>query len=143
MGASINLLILLLFSLAIAGCQTTEPEEEQVVYEYDGRNLYLGYCASCHGRTGAGDGPVAGSMSFKMEDLRTLETREGVFPADRLREVIDGRTLRSVHGTSDMPVWGWQFYLAEDSEEQVAARIDALVEYLRSIQLTDGGTIGP
>ena len=134
MRIPIKALIPLLATFAIAGCQTTEPEEPQPGYEYDGRNLYLGYCASCHGPTGAGDGPVASGMAFKMEDLRTLEARNGTFPADELREVIDGRTLRSVHGTNDMPVWGWQFLLAEESEELVAARIDALVEYLRSIQ---------
>jgi mono/diheme cytochrome c family protein len=137
MRIPIRVLILLVAALAVAGCQTAEPEEAQPGYTYDGKNLYLGYCASCHGPTGAGDGPVAAGMAFKMEDLRTLEVRSGAFPADELREVIDGRTLRSVHGTKDMPVWGWQFLLAEDSEELVAARIDALVEYLRSIQNGD------
>ena len=138
MRIPIRALTVLLASLAIAGCQTAEPELEEPSYEYDGKNLYLGYCASCHGPTGAGDGPVAAGMAFKMEDLRTLEARNnGAFPADRLKEVIDGRTLRSVHGTNDMPVWGWQFLLAEESEEFVAARIDALVEYLRSIQDSD------
>jgi mono/diheme cytochrome c family protein len=135
--------MLLLATLAIAGCQMAEPEEAQPGYEYDGRNLYLGYCASCHGPTGAGDGPVAAGMAFKMEDLRTLEARNGAFPADRVREVIDGRALRSVHGTYDMPVWGWQFLLAEESEELVAARIDALVEYLRSIQQDGADTATP
>ena len=108
----------------------------KVGVEYDGRNLYVGYCSSCHGPSGAGDGPVAAGMAFKLEDLRTLEVRRGEFPADWLREVIDGRTLRAVHGTNDMPVWGWQFLLEEESEEQVAARIDALVEYLRSVQIS-------
>lgn len=143
MRIPIRALILLLPILAIAGCQTAEPGEEQTAYQYDGRNLYLGYCASCHGLTGAGDGPVAGGMAFKMEDLRTLQARHGAFPADQLREVIDGRTLRSVHGTNDMPVWGWQFLLAEDSEEHVAARIDALVEYLRSVQQVDPDSATP
>ncbi|HEY5678560.1 MAG TPA: cytochrome c [Pseudomonadales bacterium] len=143
MGIPIRVLIVLLSALAIAGCQTAAPEGERSGYEYDGRNLYLGYCASCHGLSGAGDGPVAAGMAFKMEDLRTLEARNGTFPADRLREVIDGRTLRSVHGTNDMPVWGWQFLLAEDSEEHVAARIDALVEYLRSIQHGDSDPAAP
>jgi mono/diheme cytochrome c family protein len=137
MRISVRALIPLVLLLAIAGCQTAEPEEDQTGVEYDGRNLYLGYCASCHGPNGAGDGPVAAGMAFKMEDLRTLEVRNGDFPADRLREIIDGRTLRAVHGTNDMPVWGWQFLLEEESEAQVAARIDALVEYLRSIQVRD------
>ena len=125
----------LLLIVAIAGCQTAEPDEAAVAYDYDGRNLYLGYCSSCHGTSGAGDGPVAAGMAFEMKDLRTLEARMGDFPDDWLREVIDGRTLRAVHGTNEMPVWGWQFLLEEESEGQVSARIDALIEYLRSIQL--------
>ena len=119
-------------ALGLLGCQIGEPEPEAA---YDGRNLYLGYCASCHGPTGAGDGPIAPALKYGMQDLRTLEQRKGVFPHDWLREIIDGRTLRAVHGTREMPVWGWQFYLAEGSEEPVAARIDALVEHLRSIQI--------
>lgn len=115
-----------------AGCESLRP-----VPEYDGRNLYLGYCASCHGPAGAGDGPVAPSMAFSVPDLRTLEQRQGRFPRRWLEEVIDGRTLRAVHGTQDMPVWGWEFSRVESSERLVAARVDALVDYLKSIQITD------
>lgn len=121
--------------LAAAGCQTT-PEPP----EYIGRNLYLGYCASCHGTEGKGDGPVAPAMAFQMQDLRTLEARKGGFPRDWLEDVIDGRTLRAAHGTSDMPVWGWKFMLEEDSEANVQARIDALVDYLETIQISDAGS---
>ena len=35
----------LLLIVAIAGCQTAEPDEAAVAYDYDGRNLYLGYWA--------------------------------------------------------------------------------------------------
>lgn len=120
--------------LALAGCQKAEVRPD---YQYDGRNLYLGYCASCHGVDGAGDGPVAAAFSNDLPDLRMIEARDGVFPAEWLKEVIDGRTLRSAHGTKEMPVWGWQFRLANDSEAEVAARIDALVTYLRSVQATN------
>lgn len=115
--------------LIVAACQTREP-----VPEYDGRNLFLGYCASCHGAEGAGDGPVAAAMKRPMADLRTLHARHGAFPRDWLLTVIDGRTLHAAHGTPDMPVWGWQFHLAVDSEADVAARIDALVDYIERIQ---------
>lgn len=116
--------------LSVAGCQVSEP-----VPEYDGRNLFLGYCASCHGVEGRGDGPVAPVMSVIMADLRTLEARKGVFPRDWLKELIDGRTLRAAHGTLDMPVWGWQFRLVEESPAHADARIDALVDYLAEIQI--------
>lgn len=112
-----------------AGCQSREP-----VPEYDGRNLYLGYCASCHGPAGAGDGPVAPSLAADMEDLRTLAQRRDGFPREWLEDVIDGRTLRAVHGTQNMPVWGYEFSKVEPSDAHVQARIDALVSYLERIQ---------
>ena len=117
---------------AVAGCQQTEP-----VPPYNGQNLFLGYCASCHGPVGAGDGPIAPSLAVTMQDLRTLTQRKGVFPRDWLEEVIDGRTLRAAHGTMDMPVWGYQFRAVEPSDAYVSARIDALIEHIESLQRSD------
>jgi len=113
--------------LSVAACQTSEPTPD-----YDGRNLYLGYCASCHGTDGAGNGPV--STFIKPPDLRTLSERHGGFPESWLFDVIDGRPLRAAHGTADMPVWGWQFRLVEESATHADARIQALVGYLEQIQ---------
>lgn len=123
-------MVALVASLGIVtACQTDRPASP-----YDGRNLYLGYCAACHGPDGAGDGPVAPALAHPMEDLRTLTIRNGAFPRDWLVEMIDGRTLRAAHGSREMPVWGWRFYLEEDSRDNVSARIEALVDYLRDIQ---------
>lgn len=116
---------------ALAGCQQTEP-----IPEYDGQNLFLGYCASCHGPVGAGDGPVAPSLAAPLQDLRTLTRREGEFPRDWLLEVIDGRTLRAAHGSQDMPVWGYQFRAVEPTDAHVGARIDALIAHIESLQRT-------
>jgi mono/diheme cytochrome c family protein len=38
-----------------------------------GRDLYGKYCVSCHGETGAGDGPAARSLKFPPRDFRTAE----------------------------------------------------------------------
>jgi hypothetical protein len=95
----------------------------------------VGEGASGHGPAGAGNGPVAPSMAMTMNDLRTLAERHDGFPRDWLMEVIDGRTLRAVHGTQDMPVWGWQFRQVEPSEAYVEARIEALVGHLEAMQL--------
>lgn len=117
---------------AVSGCQLTEP-----VPTYDGQNLYLGYCASCHGPIGRGDGPVAPSMLVQMDDLRTLSERHGEFPREWLREVIDGRHLRAAHGTVDMPVWGYEFRQVEPSDAYVEARIDALIDHIETLQIHD------
>jgi len=43
-----------------------------------------------------------------------------------------------VHGTIEMPVWGWEFYGYEGEDagrrRRVAELIDRMVEYLQSIQ---------
>jgi mono/diheme cytochrome c family protein len=72
-----------------------------------GEKEYLKSCASCHGRTGKGDGPVADSLKRRPTDLTKLsENNKGVFPFARTYEVIDGRFNVMVHGPRDMPIWG-------------------------------------
>ena len=107
--------------------------------EYSGRDLYMRFCASCHGVTGAGDGPVGQGLAVMVPDLTRLSRREeGRFNQTRLREVIDGRAVVIAHGTRTMPVWGYEFWVEEgaDMEAEAAARtiIDKLIAYLRSIQ---------
>jgi hypothetical protein len=112
-----------------------------------GRNEFLRSCASCHGVSGKGDGPVAKSLSPPPSDLTRLsETNNGVFPVSRVHEVIDGRIERLVHGTRDMPVWGERymremispeyrdFVSKEWAEATVRRRILALVEYISTLQ---------
>ena len=59
----------------------------------------------------------------------------GVFPAEQLRTVIDGRSVTS-HGDREMPVWGDAFKRTRSglSEEAARARIDSIVKYLEAIQ---------
>jgi mono/diheme cytochrome c family protein len=116
----------------LAACQTTEP------LAYDGQNLYLGYCAACHGASGAGDGPAASQLNVAVPDLRILTGADGVFPRDRIAEVVDGRSLRAAHGSWDMPVWGYSFRRDEgdtaEGRRNVQARIDALVDHIEGLQ---------
>jgi len=138
-STNLSLLLALAFAAILAGCQV-----KPTVPDYDGAMLYQGYCASCHGPIGKGDGPVAPSMMVKMQDLRTIQARNnGVFPHDMIKDMIDGSGMRATHGSHDMPVWGWTFYSAEykmgeeEPDKFAAARISGLVKYLESIQITD------
>lgn len=102
----------------------------------DGRNLYYTHCASCHGASGIGDGPVAASMRRTPPDITGLALANGgTFPAERMRRIVDGREV-GAHGNREMPVWGDAFKSAPGgrSEEAVRARIAAVIEYLGSIQ---------
>jgi mono/diheme cytochrome c family protein len=102
-----------------------------------GSTIYMQYCATCHGTSGKGDGVVAPHLRRRPTDLTKITSQnKGVFPADRLARVIDGREAARTHGSSDMPVWGDAFKKTSDGgdEEIVKLRIRELVRYIESIQ---------
>ncbi len=68
-----------------------------------GRDLYRKYCVSCHGETGAGDGPAARSLKFPPRDFRLAEFSfsPGKLPAQQ--ELID--RIRSGVPERGMPAW--------------------------------------
>ena len=112
----------------------------------DGKMDFETYCAPCHGLSGTGDGPVASELTKKPADLTALKKNAGgVFPHDRIKKIVDGRSMPRSHGTPEMPVWGRWFsfqataggLLQEDRkgiEKQVDTRLENLMAYLESIQ---------
>jgi hypothetical protein len=71
-------------------------------------------------------------------DLTSFALRNGgVFPAERVRQVIAGTGV-AAHGDRDMPVWGEVFKRTERGNSDAAARIDAIVKFLATIQLRRG-----
>jgi len=90
-----------------------------------GETIYVRYCASCHGRSMKGDGPVAPGLLKKPIDLTVLASKNGgTFPYDKVAAMIDGRRTNRMHGTPDMPVWGEIFAItagtdAPDAESAV------------------------
>lgn len=133
-------------TLLLAGLLTSlanaQPREAEGDPEHRGAQTYRYYCQSCHGAEGRGDGPVADSLKHPPPDLTLLSERAGgTFPALRTRRKIDGRDAVIAHGPSDMPVWGLTFELRGDaSPGAVHARIDDLVDLLRTWQTVDGGS---
>ncbi len=111
-----------------------------------GRTEFDHQCASCHGTTAKGDGPLRPFLVKPPSDLTTLAQRHGgKLPEQQLREMIDGRAMNEPgpHGGREMPVWGQRF--REDAqqtrlgrwkpERKVRERLDALVTYLQSMQV--------
>ena len=101
-----------------------------------GSQLFRTYCASCHGTTGGGNGPVAEQLRRTPPDLTKFTTRNGgVFPRERVYQIVDGRDVPS-HGDREMPVWGDAFRRERSgsSADAVKAMIDAIVRYLEGIQ---------
>jgi mono/diheme cytochrome c family protein len=113
--------------------------EAVTLADYSGEEIFLKYCATCHGESGRGDGPVARGLVTAVPDLTAISRRYGDFPAMLIADTIDGRGARiDAHGTRTMPVWGYEFWV-EEGGDVVAQRemkqvIAKLVDYLRSIQ---------
>src|SRR5262249_21208500 len=100
---------------------------------YSGKMDYESNCGACHGQNGKGDGPVSAELRTKPPDLTLIVRRnDGVFPADVLYRIIDGRRTIRAHGSYEMPVWGFLF-LGTDSEGVARNRILAIIDYLKSI----------
>lgn len=122
-----------------ARAQTTgRPTPPLVIASMAGPDVYGFYCASCHGRTGRGDGPTAPALKTPTPDLTTLARRNGgSFPTARVQALIThGEALPSpAHGSSDMPVWGSIFRALDPDQARTRARIDAVVAHLASIQV--------
>ena len=110
--------------------------------DLSGEEMFMRYCAACHGTDARGTGPVARTMSKRVPDLTQLAaTPGGEFPAQAIRDAIDGRSMAISHGTRQMPVWGYEFWV-EEGADVVAERsareiINRIVEYLESIQAPD------
>jgi mono/diheme cytochrome c family protein len=108
------------------------------VRSVSGEQTFVTHCASCHGASGVGDGPVAASLQVPVPDLRGLCTRAGgVFPEDHAASNVDGRALPAAHGTRAMPVWGPVFATTHElvrGAPGAEERIDALIAYLRELQ---------
>lgn len=126
-----------LFIATPATAQTTALDHGKAEYESN--------CAGCHGVSGRGDGHFAQFLNRAPSDLTLLSRRNGgVFPMQRVSEVIDGRTAVAGHGAAgEMPIWG-STYAAKAktdpvgrimfSESFVRNRIAVLADYLYRIQ---------
>jgi mono/diheme cytochrome c family protein len=112
-----------------------------------GRADFRDNCASCHGLTGKGDGPMRSALVKPPADLTTIARRTGgQFPQELIWELIDGRWSGDggPHGSREMPVWGQEFKkraMGQPGDSSVTAewsarnRIISLLKYLEDIQV--------
>ncbi len=88
----------------------------------EGRKLYLIYCLGCHGESGRGDGPGAGSLAIKPAN-HTDGARMNQLSDKHLLDIIT-KGGSAVGKSSFMPAWGSQL-----KEKQVRD----LISYIRSL----------
>jgi nucleotide-binding universal stress UspA family protein/mono/diheme cytochrome c family protein len=129
---------LLVAGMLLAPGWVTAANAQEYKQSTPGAAVFQTYCASCHGTSARGDGPLASSMRRKPANLTEIAKRNGgEFPSDLVFRTIDGRQPVRGHGGPDMPVWGDAFTRSREAgdADRVKAVISSLVQYLESIQL--------
>ena len=74
-----------------------------------GKAAHLSSCGSCHGVDAKGSGVF--SVELKLKEPPSPSTglakrNDGMFPANAVSEIMDGRKLLAAHGTREMPILG-------------------------------------
>lgn len=138
------LLLTTTLSLSATAFAQTAKSDAQAVKTDLGKKEYELQCSVCHGMDAKGNGFLGASLKVVPPDLTTLAKKNGgVFPADRISSVIDGRVEIASHGSRDMPIWGKRYavnaaeYYVDvpyDQEAFVRARVLLLVDYLNRVQ---------
>ena len=132
--------VLSMWALAAAWLLTTPATAlAEEIGDYTGAQLFQRFCASCHGKTAEGDGPVAKTFSMTVPDLTRVSARRGgAFPEGEIARFIDGRFDVPAHGSREMPVWGQEFWVAQGGDAAARQKTELLVyrlvEYLALLQ---------
>lgn len=101
-----------------------------------GKEMFVAYCASCHGTDAKGNGPAVAALNSKPADLTALaKNNGGKFPADRVMSILRGEATVTAHGNRDMPVWGPVFWkMSQGHPAELQQRVTNLTHYLESLQ---------
>ena len=128
----------LVLAHGVGQAQPRKPMPPLLTDSLVGRDLFDSYCASCHGRSGRGDGPVATALKRPPADLTAIARRHGgTYPAALVEATLNGGrepALPGAHGSSEMPIWGALFRQLDSKESVAKVRVDNLVRYLATIQ---------
>lgn len=112
-----------------------EKQFTPLIHSVEGPDLFLAYCASCHGMDARGAGPAAPALKAKIPDLTLLAANNrGEFPTERVGRIILGEKVVASHGPREMPIWGPVFHQVESDVDLGNLRVSNLVKYLQSIQ---------
>lgn len=130
--------ILVACSLGASSCFA----QDQVLGAFE----FKWHCSPCHGSDGKGQAISEAFQTDQAPDLTTLAVRNGgTFPEELVKNIIAGSTDRKWHEGSSMPAWGLYYSLEEVvgsstgleewRDEYVAEMIEAVSDYIRSLQV--------
>ena len=127
--------------LTVQGTATPQDTQEKKLKKVpithsdpaSGKQMYMDYCAACHGMDGKGNGPATEFLKAPPPDLTMLaKPNNGKFPAAHFAAVLRFGETTHAHGTSDMPLWGPLF--RSQNKDLVELRIHNLSAFVESIQ---------
>lgn len=115
---------------------TVKREPAALTSPNSGQEMFMSYCASCHGKDAKGDGPASTALKQLPANLTQLaKLNGGKYPADKVTSVLRGQAHLMAHGDQEMPVWGPVFWrMSQGHEEIVQMRIANLNRYIESLQ---------
>ena len=147
---SIRKLILMFIALIVCACTVaaqnqTQGQPEKTIKHVpikstspvSGKEMYMAYCAVCHGTDGKGGGPAASALKVPPTDLTVLSKNNGgKYPALKVTSSIRGESATPAHGSKDMPVWGTLFWsMSSGHEGEVQQRVTNLTHYIETLQV--------
>jgi len=102
-----------------------------------GKDMFVNYCAVCHGKDGKGNGPATPALKVPPTDLTTLAQKNGgKFDSAHVATIIRGQGGTPAHGSQDMPVWGPLFSsISQGHSSEVQQRTANLVKYIETLQV--------
>jgi mono/diheme cytochrome c family protein len=135
---------LFVFTCTVAAQQNAQAPPAKVIQHVpvkavspaSGKDMYMSYCAVCHGTDGKGGGPAASALKVPPTDLTLLsKTNGGKYPALKVTSNISGETALPAHGSKEMPVWGTLFWsMSSGHQSEVQQRVVNLTRYIETMQ---------
>lgn len=133
------------FFISVARAQDQDQNQSKAVIKHvpisatsptSGKEMYITYCATCHGTEGKGNGPAASALKVPPANLTRLSSDNGgKFPGSKVAVAIRGDATIAAHGSREMPVWGSLFRsISQGRDDEVQMRIANLTKYVESLQ---------
>lgn len=134
----ITVLVLFVVGLAILGAAAPQLKvvSPAPTSPASGQQMFVTYCAVCHGKDAKGGGPAASALRTPPPDLTTLTARNnGKYPELRVYGLIRGDVDMPAHGSKDMPVWGRVFQsMSHDNGAETQMRVSNITAYIKTLQ---------